>query len=156
VGVLGRSGAAVAGEESAGVCGSSASRNGVLGVSSSSYGVRGKSANNSGVYGITSAPAVTPVTNIPNAGVTGFSLTAYGVLASSRDAAGVRGSSSNSYGGEFNGGKAPVRLIPHASHSGKPTTGTHKRGELFADAAGALWYCTHDGTPGTWRRVSLV
>ena len=89
-------------------------------------------------------------------GVIGQSGGAVGVLGLSTNASAVHGASANAYGGEFKGGRAPVRLTPHATLVGRPTTGSHKRGELFADAAGALWYCTADGTPGTWKKVSLV
>lgn len=69
---------------------------------------------------------------------------------------GVRGDANNDgYGGLFRGGKAQLRLLPAAS-AGRPTTGTHNVGELFMDSGGALFICTAQGTPGTWRRVTTT
>lgn len=68
------------------------------------------------------------------------------------DGAGIGGISVRGYGGEFEGGKASVRLIPNDS-TGAPTTGDHLSGELFMDDSGALFLCTADGTPGTFVRL---
>jgi hypothetical protein len=51
--------------------------------------------------------------------------------------------------------RAALRLS-RQGFTGKPTTGAHLRGELLCDAAGALWFCTASGTPGTWKGVRLV
>ena len=69
---------------------------------------------------------------------------------------GVIANSDDGLGGEFHGGKAPIRLAPAAT-AGAPNaaTGTHKRGEFYVDANGQLFFCTVDGTPGTWKRVRL-
>ena len=69
---------------------------------------------------------------------------------------GVIANSDDGLGGEFHEGKAPIRLAP-ATTAGAPnaTTGAHKRGELYVDANGQLFFCTVDGTPGTWKRVRL-
>ena len=50
----------------------------------------------------------------------------------------MRGSSVSGYGGHFSGGKAQVRLVP-ASTAGKPTMGSHQKGELYMDSAATLW-----------------
>jgi hypothetical protein len=65
---------------------------------------------------------------------------------------GVHGYSLNGYGGFFWGGKAPLRLMP-ANTAGAPTTGSHKKGEIYMDSKGALWVCAADGAPGTWQRI---
>jgi hypothetical protein len=57
-------------------------------------------------------------------------------------------------GGEFAGKEAPIRMIK-ASTPGAPTSGVHHAGELYVDSAGLLFYCTADGTPGTWHKVRL-
>jgi hypothetical protein len=80
-----------------------------------------------------------------------------GVNASSRDGLGVSGHSTNGLGAEFSGGKAPIRLAPAAT-PGAPTTGSHKRGELYVDSQGDLFLCTQDsvsGNAGKWRKVVL-
>lgn len=55
---------------------------------------------------------------------------------------------SSSYGAQFSGGLAPVRLAP-ASAAGGRTTGTHAAGELYVETDGSLWY-TPDGT--NWQK----
>src|SRR5215208_616061 len=78
-----------------------------------------------------------------------------GINGVATNASGVRGSSNSLYGGLFQGGKAPLKLQP--SHTGgRPTTGQHTKGELFMDSGGALFVCTADGTPGTWRRFTTT
>src|SRR5262249_27832843 len=34
-------------------------------------------------------------------------------------------------------------------------TDAHVKGELTTDANGELWFCTADGTPGTWRQLTV-
>src|SRR5215208_2388373 len=88
-------------------------------------------------------------------GVMGESTSGTGVDGNSNSGVGVRGSSNSLYGGLFQGGKAPLKLQP--SHTGgRPTTGQHTKGELFMDSGGALFVCTADGTPGTWRRFTTT
>lgn len=45
-----------------------------------------------------------------------------------------------------------------APWTGAPTAGNGSflRGELLRDAAGEVWICVADGTPGTWRRLPSV
>jgi hypothetical protein len=62
--------------------------------------------------------------------------------------------SSEAVGGFFAGKEAPIRMAA-ASTPGAPTSGAHHRGELYVDSNGALFYCTTDGTPGTWKKVVL-
>jgi hypothetical protein len=70
---------------------------------------------------------------------------------------GVTGTSTSGIGGEFGGGKAQLRLVPKGA-AGKPTTGTHRKCEIFMDSAGTLFVCTAgDGTTvGTWRQVTTI
>ena len=68
---------------------------------------------------------------------------------------GVVGESASGVGGNFSGGLAPLRLQP-ASNVGPPAAGDHRRGELFVDSGGALFFCVADGNPGTWRQVHLI
>jgi len=59
---------------------------------------------------------------------------------------GVEGRSILGRGGLFRGKRAQVRLLP-SSAATKPSAG--KRGDLFVDASGRLWYCkTSDSTTG--------
>ena len=62
---------------------------------------------------------------------------------------GVEGRSTSGYGAEFNGGLAPILLIPGAS-AGPPTSGTHAVGEVYVDSVGVVWTCQVAGTPGVW------
>jgi hypothetical protein len=66
----------------------------------------------------------------------------------------VSGISDNEVGGLFGGKEAPIRMFP-ASTPGAPTSGVHHRGELYVDSAGLLFYCSADGTPGTWHQVAF-
>lgn len=52
-------------------------------------------------------------------------------------------------------GLAPIRLDP-TNISGAPTSGNHMMGELSVHNAGILYYCSKDGTPGTWKKVQLL
>jgi hypothetical protein len=70
--------------------------------------------------------------------------------------AGVRGESTKGYGGYFQGVKAQLMLKPKGGTAGKPTTGTHAKGEISMDSAATLWVCTRGGTPGTWRKVTTT
>ena len=61
----------------------------------------------------------------------------------------------NGYGGSFRGGLAPLKLEPSISQ-GPPTDGTHSMGEFYVDNQGVLYFCVTDGTPGTWKTVTLT
>jgi hypothetical protein len=94
-------------------------------------------------------------------GVKGVSYSGYGVDGLSTLGAGghfeggpgVAGISPSGYGGFFNGGTAQLRLLPKAT-AGKPTTGGHLKGEIYMDSKGAIFVCTVNGTPGTWKRLT--
>jgi hypothetical protein len=97
-------------------------------------------------------------------GVVGRSIHVVGVVSRSGPDAGVLGESTQrqgvvgrggTYGGEFAGPLASIRLTPQAT-AGKPTTGNHQMGELRCDANGVLWFCTKTGFPGIWKRVTLT
>jgi hypothetical protein len=124
----------------------------------SGTGVYGTSADGVGVIGsATGQFGIGVVANGTFSGVEAGSLNGNGVFARSNGkGAGVRAHSDDGLGGEFSGGKAPIRLAPAAT-AGAPNaaTGSHKRGELSVDANGQLFFCTVDGTPGTWKRVRL-
>jgi hypothetical protein len=117
--------------------------NGIHGVASDGRGVIGESSLGPGVYGSSDS----------GDGLIGTTNSGNGVDADSNSGVGVRGSSFSLYGGQFQGGKAPLKLEPSRT-AGKPTTGQHTKGELFMDSGGALFVCTADGTPGTWRRFT--
>ena len=78
-----------------------------------------------------------------------------GVFGKSSSGIGVNGGSTNGYGGQFQGGKAQLRLVPGGT-AGRPTTGDHTKGELYMDSAATLFVCVADGNPGTWRRVTAT
>ena len=81
----------------------------------------------------------------------------FGVAGDSAQGTGVNGCSNNGYGGQFDGGKAQMRLVPKDS-VGAPTTGLHRQGEIYMDSRGALFVCTAgDGTTvGTWKKVTTT
>ncbi len=115
---------------------------GVLGTSVISSGVQGE--GTPGVLGQCSANpfVVTPVHPDPGhfAGVNGNSAHGPGVFGT-----GV-------YGGQFQGSRAQLSLLPGTS-VGKPTTGPHDLGEIYMDSAASLFVCIATGTPGTWVKV---
>ena len=78
-----------------------------------------------------------------------------GLNGDSATGAGVHGKSTSGYGGVFEGGKAQVRLVPKST-SGRPTTGSHAKGELYLGSTGNLYICVTSGTPGTWRKVTTT
>ncbi len=60
------------------------------------------------------------------------------------------------YGVRLFGELAAVWLAPTTTTKDPPParTDAHRRGEIDVDDNGDLWYCTADGTPGTWRKMS--
>jgi hypothetical protein len=75
-----------------------------------------------------------------------------GVFGESVNGFGVGGKAPSGVGGAFSGGRAAIRLVPAASGTGPPTSTSesHQVGELYADSAGSIFYCTVAGSPGTW------
>jgi hypothetical protein len=69
--------------------------------------------------------------------------------------AGVLGRNTSGYGGQFEGGKAQLKLTPGAT-VGLPTTGEHTKGEIYMDSEATLFVCTDDGTPGSWKRFTTT
>ncbi|MEO1055997.1 MAG: hypothetical protein AAFY28_03705 [Actinomycetota bacterium] len=91
-----------------------------------------------GVAGITTG--VDPAVNIGLAGI---------------GAVGVNGLGAT-YGGQFFGNTASLFINPAGITAKAPPrerTDAHVQGELDVDQIGDVWYCTADGTPGTWRKV---
>jgi hypothetical protein len=39
---------------------------------------------------------------------------------------------------------------------GRPTTGSHHRGDLVIDDTGAMFLCTGSGTPGSWVKFTVT
>ncbi|MGA9152482.1 MAG: hypothetical protein WBZ36_18050 [Candidatus Nitrosopolaris sp.] len=68
---------------------------------------------------------------------------------------GIVANGNNGYGGSFKGTLAPLKLEPSGA-AGSPTTSAHAVGELYVDVNGVLYFCTANGTPGTWKTVQLV
>jgi hypothetical protein len=126
---------------------------------SDGYGVWGNS-KGYGLYGTSSADTgfAAGVLGVGRIGIHGLS-DATGFFAvwgrHTGNGSGVFGDSADGYGGEFEGGKAQLKLVPKGTR-GKPTTGTHTRGEIYMDSKGTLFVCTVSGTPGTWRRVQTA
>ncbi len=56
-----------------------------------------------------------------------------------------------SRGGVFFGSAAQVQLSP-GSGSTHPRSG--KRGDLYADKNGRLWFCKKGGTTATWHQIA--
>jgi hypothetical protein len=114
----------------------------VRGFSNNNDGIAGLSGGEtkSGVFGDHSNP--TGVTF----GVSGRSLSPQG--------AGVFGFSDAGYGGQFRGGRAPLRLQP-GTKIGRPASGSHQAGEFFVDENGDLFFCKIAGTPGPWALVQM-
>jgi hypothetical protein len=164
-----------------GVGGRSTSGPGVLGVNG---GIDGLGSSSDGVQGFSSANGKCGVygENANGQGVGGRSIGGPGVLGINGNeqdgslsdgvkgisfglqCSGVSGTNSREgYGGSFDGGLAPLRLVPSRSNiPGPPTSGTHQMGELYVDNRGFLFFCTrgadpmNPNDPGTWRQVQLV
>ena len=132
----------------------------VLGEAPDGYGVQGK-----GRWGVRGDGVDTGVWGRASTGghlgVYGehIGTSGYGVVGDGKgeSGAGVLGRNNSGYGGQFEGGKAQLKLKP-SSTRGKPTTGTHAKGEIYMDSAGTLFVCTAgDGTTvGTWKRVNTT
>lgn len=150
---------------------------GVYGINSKGFGVWGQSFSTPGGYGVVGDGTGSEYAGVlgrnkgssdgigvqgeGTVGVAGVTDTGkhavlgqhYGLDSSSGN--GVRGESARGYGGHFQGGKAQLRLEP-GSKAGKPATGAHDMGELYMDKKATLWVCVTAGTPGAWKRVSVV
>lgn len=72
--------------------------------------------------------------------------------------AGLAGVSAGGYGGEFEGGVAPIRLVPPAPApdadvvEAAPEGDAHLAGELYVDSAGDLWFNKADGS--NWTKLN--
>jgi hypothetical protein len=142
IGVAGTSG------EGNGVGVSDSGYSGVVGRGTSGAGVVGRSESNTGVFGITDLANGDPDPVLGDYAVAG-------VVGIGDSNTGVAGTSTSAYGGAFQGGLAPLRLEP-STNAGRPTTGTHRMGEFYVDNNGVLYFCTANGTPGTWKTVMLA
>jgi hypothetical protein len=135
-----------------GVHGTTGSGVGVLGDSSTGTGVFGTTAT--GDYGILGRHA--KVSSSESAAVAGrHSGNGFGVEAYSFKGTAVRADGFEGLGVDVSSPLAHLRL---RSNPGRvaPTAdaAAHVRGDVVVDGAGILWFCTANGTPGTWRRVS--
>jgi hypothetical protein len=130
---------------------------GVLGVNSIGTGVQGE--GQAGVVGKSSTTGWEGVYG-QHTGSLGFGIVGDGTGAAG---AGILGRNSlgngvhgqGRYGGKFEGTRAQLLLQPKTT-AGRPTSGTHAKGEIYMDSAGTVFVCTANGTPGTWRRVSTT
>jgi hypothetical protein len=127
---------------------------GVDGLSRDGDGVSGKSVNSDGVTGSSaSGNAVSGISYaIGRIGVRGANIGG-GIGVSGFGGIGVSGN--GNYGGLFEGALEPLWLIPSLSR-GPPTDDNHNMGEFFVGNQGVLYFCTQDGTPGTWKTVQLI
>jgi len=125
-------------------------RAGIVGVSSAT-GYEGVYGQHLGTYGF----GVVGDGTGAGAGVLGRNGAGEGVRGEGKVGLYGKSTTSGGYGGQFEGGKAQLRLVPRGT-PGKPTSGTHAKGEIYLDSAGTLFICTVGGTPGTWRKVSTT
>jgi len=171
VGVVGRSagGEGVRGEGTTGMIGvsSHAGSSGVRGTNTNNIGVLGEGAV--GIKGTSSKSNYTAIVG-EHTGPVGYGVlgqgTGLGIGVVGRNNAGeamrgegrigiyAKSTTTGGYGGVFEGGKAQLRLVPNST-AGKPTSGTHSKGELVLDSAAALWICVVGGTPGVWKQVTV-
>lgn len=117
------------------------------------FGVFASSVAGVGVLGVSSSGSST-VFSVADA--------LYGYSDSGSAVHGVAGIASNAAGGGYGGqfdiggtGLAQLMLTPFGS-GGRPTTGTHKTGEIFMDPTGNLFVCTAAGSPGIWKQVAYT
>jgi hypothetical protein len=136
---------------------------GVLGRNSDGEGVRGEGSTQAEVAGVRGLGKVGVWGSSSVFGYEGVygqhTGTGWGVVGDGKGGsyAGVFGRNNTGYGGRFEGGKAQLMLTPGGS-AGKPTTGTHSKGEIYMDSRGTLFVCTAgDGTTlGSWRKVNTT
>lgn len=144
---------------------------GVVAESASGIGVRANGGTGTGVVAFATNVGVSAsgTTGVAAAGVTAVHATGQGatgvaVLAEAVSnttaavtafndggGAGVKGSSITGRGGVFSGAAAQVRLVP-GSGSTHPKGG--RRGDLYADRTGRLWFCKKGGTTATWHQIA--
>jgi hypothetical protein len=143
---------------------------GMYGSSASGIGVNASGGSGTGVSasggtGVAAAGSTIGVTaSGPTAVVaTGNGATGVGVSASvtgtapavqaanASSGAGVQGASKTGRGGVFSGSAAQVQLTP-GTGSTHPKSG--KRGDLYADKTGRLWFCKKGGTTATWHQIA--
>jgi hypothetical protein len=122
-------------------------------------GLLGRNDTGTGVWGQSSETGYSAVfgqhTGTAGYGVVGDGTgNGVGVLGRNPSGAGIEGRNSR-YGGRFAGSRAQLVLVPGCK-AGKPTTGSHTKGEIFVDSAATLFVCTRDGNPGTWRKVTTT
>jgi hypothetical protein len=136
-----------------GVYGSAGSGIGVYGLSASGVGVQGDGGQD-GTFNTTGFP-IGVRGSVKNTGygvygkaVNGFAM--FGTVSGS--GVGVHGESASGTGGTFQGGLAPLRLIPGALSARTLTTAGHQAGELYMTSDNRLFL--FDGT--NWREVLLA
>ncbi len=69
---------------------------------------------------------------------------------------GVDGIGTNGYGGQFQGGKAQLRIVPKPAGNTGPPSGSHSKGEIYMDSQADLYVCTAGGATPTWKQVQWV
>jgi hypothetical protein len=130
---------------------------GVLGVNSIGTGVQGE--GQAGVVGKSSTTGFEGVygqhTGSLGFGIVGDGTGAAGAGMLGRNSVGNGVHGQGRYGGKFEGTRAQLLLQPKTT-AGRPTSGTHVKGEIYLDSAGTVFVCTAGGTPGTWRRVNTT
>jgi hypothetical protein len=124
------------------------------GVGADYAGVLGRNSNGTGVWGQSSKTGYSGVYG-QHTGSSG-----YGVVGDGKGdtGAGILGRNGSGYGGQFEGGKAQLMLKPGGA-AGKPTTGTHKKGEIYMDSAGTLFVCVASSTAtaaAKWKKLSAT
>ncbi len=112
-------------------------------------GVLGRNQGGTGVHGQSSKTGYGAIT-AEHTGTSGYGVIGLGTGPS----AGVLGRSGSGYGGQFEGGKAQLKLKPAAS-AGAPG-GAHAKGEIYMDSAGTLFVCVAGGNPAEWKRLSAT
>ena len=142
----------------AGVKGVSDSGTGIVGdgKGNDNAGVLGRNQTGTGMWGQSSETGYSAVFG-QHKGTAGYGVVGdgtgngVGVLGRNPSGAGVEGRNSR-YGGRFDGSRAQLVLVPRGT-SGRPTTGSHVKGEVSMDSAATLFVCTKGGTPGMWRKI---
>ncbi len=91
-------------------------------------------------------------------GVSGSSVSGVAVLGNSKNGTAVRGISTGGIGGVFEGKKSPLQLRPQEGSIWPPQQDEfiHEMGEFHLTQKGELFFCIATGSPGTWKRVSLI
>jgi len=139
-----------------GVYGEATNGIGVVGNGNTGVGVQGRGNEigvdgDGGTIGVRAAGTTAVQATGQNVGVLGDGVNIGVFGASTKIGVKGLGSGGGGRGGVFAGNAAQVQLAPGAKAT-HPRNG--KRGDLYADSTGRLWFCKKTGNPALWHQIA--